>query len=359
MEEIRKKQLKPLAGMTLYELRQVTESLGLPKFTATQLAQWIYGKRVTTFDEMVNISKANREKLAAQYEVGLYAPVDAQTSADGTVKYLFDVGEGKKIESVMIPEDDRVTLCISSQKGCRMNCYFCMTGRQGYHGNLTASQIVNQVLSVPEAADITNVVFMGMGEPLDNIEEVLKVIEIMTASWGFAWSPKRITVSTVGVKPALQQLVEETQVHIAVSVHNAVHEERLSMMPLEKIYPIKEVMQMLSDYDFAHQRRLSIEYIMWQWFNDDIKHAEALREIIPNEHVRVNLIRYHMIPDIPKLRTSSDERMAQFRDYLNSRGITCTIRRSRGEDISAACGMLAGKVKGPQAAKPQSARTKR
>lgn len=357
--QVKDKQLRPLAGMTLEELQRTVLGLGMPKFVAKQIAEWIYGKRVTTFDQMVNISKANREKLAAQYVVGLNAPVDAQTSADGTVKYLFDVDEGKKIESVMIPEDDRVTLCISSQKGCRMNCYFCMTGRQGYHGNLTACQIINQVLSVPEAADITNVVFMGMGEPLDNLEEVMKVIEIMTAPWGFAWSPKRITVSTVGVKPALQQLVEETQVHIAVSVHNAIAEERLSMMPLEKIYPIKEVMQMLSDYDFAHQRRLSVEYIMWQWFNDDIKHAEALREIIPNEHVRVNLIRYHMIPDIPKLRTSSEERMTQFRDYLNSRGVTCTIRRSRGEDISAACGMLAGKVKGPQAAKPQPGRTKR
>lgn len=351
------KNKRPLAGMTLDELQRTVLALGMPKFVAKQLADWIYNKRVTTFDAMVNISKANREKLSEHYTVGLAAPVNARTSGDGTVKYLFDVGEGKQVETVMIPEDDRVTLCISSQKGCRMNCYFCMTGRQGYSGNLTANQIINQVLSVPEAADVTNVVFMGMGEPLDNIDEVLKVIEIMTAPWGFAWSPKRVTVSTVGVKPALRQLVEETQVHIAVSVHNAIAEERLSMMPLEKIYPIKEVMQMLGDYDFAHQRRLSIEYIMWQWFNDDIKHAEALREIIPDEHVRVNLIRYHMIPDIPKLRTSSDERMAQFRDYLNSRGITCTIRRSRGEDISAACGMLAGKVKAAQpATKPQPTR---
>ena len=258
------------------------------------------------------------------------------------------------MESVYIPDDDRATLCISSQKGCRMNCYFCMTGRQGFHGNLTANQIINQVLSIPETHTLTNIVFMGMGEPLDNLDAVLNVIEILTSDWGFAWSPKRVTVSTVGVKPALRELVEKTQVHIAVSVHNAVAEERQSMMPLEKVYPIRDVMDMLGEYDFAHQRRLSVEYIMWQWFNDDIKHAEALREIIPDEHVRVNLIRYHLIPEIPKLRTSSDERMAQFRDYLNGRGITCTIRRSRGEDISAACGMLAGKVKSQEeSAKPQ------
>ena len=343
--ETKNRKLKPLAGMNLNELREVTAGLGMPKFVATQLAEWIYAKRVTTFDEMRNISKANKELLANQYCVGLYGPQSAQASEDGTVKYLFDAGGDKAIESVYIPEDDRATLCLSSQKGCRMNCYFCMTGRQGFHGNLTANQIINQVLSVPQTQQLTNVVFMGMGEPLDNLDNVLKVIEILTAPWGLAWSPKRITVSTVGVKNALKVLCETTSVHIAVSVHNAIEDERSQLMPIENAYHIKEVMDLLGKYDFAHQRRLSVEYIMWQWFNDDIKHAEALREILPNEHVRVNLIRYHMIPGAAKLRTSSDERMAYFRDYLNSKGITCTIRRSRGEDISAACGMLAGKVK--------------
>lgn len=340
--------MKPLAGMNLTELQQVSESLGMPKFTAKQLADWIYVKRVSTFDEMLNISKANRSKLQEKYRVGLYGPKNAQRSEDGTVKYLFDADDGMAVETVFIPDDDRATLCISSQKGCRMNCYFCMTGRQGFHGNLTANQIINQMLSVPDSQALTNVVFMGMGEPLDNIDAVLKVIEILTAPWGLAWSPKRITVSTVGVKPALRDLLESTQVHIAVSVHDAIKEERQSLMPIDRIYPIEDIMNMLGEYDFAHQRRLSIEYIMWQWFNDDIKHAEALRKIIPNEHVRVNLIRYHMIPDTPKLRTSSDERMANFRDYLNAHGITCTIRRSRGEDIAAACGMLAGIVKTSQ-----------
>ena len=226
MENKKTKKLKPLAGMTLDELRRVTSSLGMPKFAATQLAQWIYGKRVTSFDEMLNISKANRQRLEAEYCVGLYAPESAQKSEDGTVKYLFDAGEGKKVESVYIPDDDRATLCISSQKGCRMNCYFCMTGRQGFHGNLTANQIINQVLSIPETHTLTNIVFMGMGEPLDNLDAVLNVIEILTSDWGFAWSPKRVTVSTVGVKPALRELVEKTQVHIAVSVHNAVVEVR-------------------------------------------------------------------------------------------------------------------------------------
>ena len=316
------------------------------------MAKWLYEKRVKSIDEMTDLSIAGRQRLAQQYCVGRQEPDVVTESIDGTRKYLFYASSGNAIESVYIPEDDRATLCISSQKGCKMNCSFCMTGRQGFHGNLTSAEIINQILSIPESESLTNVVFMGMGEPLDNLDAVLNVIEILTSDWGFAWSPKRVTVSTVGVKPALRELVEKTQVHIAVSVHNAVAEERQSMMPLEKVYPIRDVMDMLGEYDFAHQRRLSVEYIMWQWFNDDIKHAEALREIIPDEHVRVNLIRYHLIPEIPKLRTSSDERMAQFRDYLNGRGITCTIRRSRGEDISAACGMLAGKVKSQEEVKP-------
>lgn len=343
--ENKSKSKKPLLGMTLSDLRQVTHDLGMPKFVASQLASWIYDKRVNTFDEMLNISKKNRELLAEKYQVGFESPVEAQQSEDGTVKYLFDVGNEQMIESVYIPDDERATLCISSQKGCRMNCYFCLTGRQGFHGNLTAAQIINQVLSVPQSKELTNVVFMGMGEPLDNLDPVLKVIEILTSDWGLAWSPKRVTVSTVGVKPGLKQLLEQTSVHVAVSVHNAVPEERQSLMPIEKVYPIEKIMEILGGYDFAHQRRLSVEYIMWNWFNDDIRHAEKLRELLPNEHVRVNLIRYHMIPEVAKLRTSSDERMTYFRDYLNGHGITCTIRRSRGEDISAACGMLAGKVK--------------
>ena len=340
-----KKVLKPLAGMTLKQLQEVTADLGMPRFVAKQLAGWIYDKRATTWDEMRNISAANKQLLAERYRIGLEPPIGATKSDDGTIKYLFDAGGGHAVESVYIPEDDRATLCISSQKGCRMNCYFCMTGRQGFHGNLTAAQIINQVLSVPGSKQLTNVVFMGMGEPLDHLEAVLQAIEILTADWGLAWSPKRITVSTVGVKPGLKSLLEETSVHVAVSVHDAVAEERQSLMPIERAFAIKDIMEMLGKYDFAHQRRLSVEYIMWQWFNDDIKHAEVLRELLPNEHVRVNLIRYHPIPDTPKLRTSSDERMAYFRDYLNSKGVTCTIRRSRGEDIAAACGMLAGKVK--------------
>lgn len=334
----------PLVGMTLNELREVVAQLGMPRFTATQLAQWIYEKRVSTFGDMNNISKVNQAKLERHYCVGVEAPSMAHHSVDGTIKYLFDVGDGQAVESVYIPDEDRATLCISSQKGCKMNCSFCMTGKQGFHGNLTAHQIINQVLSIPESASLTNVVFMGMGEPMDNLEPVLKAIEIMTASWGLAWSPKRITVSSIGKLAELKRLVEETSVHIAISVHSPFHEERERLMPVERAYPLQKVLDFLSRYDFAHQRRLSVEYIMWDGLNDDRRHAEALAAMLKPCSARVNLIRFHAIPGVD-LRTSNEQHMVDFREYLNRQGIICTIRRSRGEDIFAACGMLAGKVK--------------
>ena len=330
--------------MSLSQLQQVVAQLGMPRFTAKQLAEWIYVHRAKSFDEMNNISKANRARLQDAYSLGLKAPIKEQRSVDGTAKYLFGVGDGQAVESVYIPDDDRATLCISSQKGCRMNCHFCMTGKQGYHGNLTANQIINQVLSVPESESLTNVVFMGMGEPMDNLQEVMQAIEVITAPWGLAWSPKRITVSSIGKIRELTQLVEQTNVHIAISVHSPYHAERASLMPVENAYPINKVMRMLSNYDFAHQRRLSLEYIMFNGLNDDMEHAQALEQLIDRQPIRVNLIRFHAIPGV-NLKTSDEERMVRFRDYLNSRGIICTIRRSRGEDIFAACGMLAGKNK--------------
>jgi len=336
-----------LIGMTLGELENVAKSGGMPRFVAKQLAQWIYDKHVTDFKQMSNISKKNIAWLEANYEVGRRKPTRSSKSADGTVKYLFDIS-GRCIESVYIPDKDRATLCVSSQVGCRMNCYFCATGRGGFKGNMTSSDIINQILSIPPEGSsmqaLTNVVFMGMGEPLDNFKEVEKVIEILTAPWGLAWSPKRITVSTVGKLPELKDLLDHTQVHVAVSVHSADERERESMMPAQRAFPISNVVQLLKGYDFSHQRRLSFEYIMWRNINDDIAHAEALVKLTGNLPVRVNLIRFHAIPGV-ELHPSSEEKMLIFRNYLNSRGILCTIRTSRGEDIEAACGMLAGKTK--------------
>lgn len=337
--------------MTLEELQKVALSGKMPKFVGKQLADWLYGKKVTSFDEMTNLSKKNLAWLRENYVIGREAPARSARSQDGTVKYLFNVGQGRAIESVYIPDKDRATLCVSSQVGCKMNCYFCATGKMGFKANLTAAQIINQILSIPPKpekgfepmTELTNVVFMGMGEPLDNLPEVLKVIEILTAPWGLAWSPKRVTVSTVGKLPQLKELLDRTQVHIAISVHTADTRERESMMPAQKAFPITAVMKLLSGYDFSHQRRLSLEYIMWQRVNDDVAHADMLIKLIGNCDCRVNLIRFHAIPGV-NLRPASDERMLMLRSYLNSHGITATIRASRGEDIDAACGMLANKT---------------
>ena len=339
-----------LIGMTLSELQNVVLRGKMPKFVGKQLAEWLYDKRVSDFESMANISKKNKEWLAANYEIGREAPGKQTKSSDGTVKYLFNVGKGNVIESVYIPDKERATLCVSSQSGCKMNCYFCATGKLGFKANLTAAQIINQILSIPPESKagesamnpLTNVVFMGMGEPLDNFKEVEKVIEILTAPWGLAWSPKRITVSTVGKLPQLKELLDRTQVHVAISVHTADTAQRESMMPAQRAFPISSVMRTLAGYDFSHQRRLSLEYIMWRGVNDDIAHAEMLVKLIGNIPCRVNLIRYHAIPGVD-LHPCSEERMIMFRNFLNSKGITATIRASRGEDIDAACGMLAGK----------------
>lgn len=332
--------------MTLDELQSVAIRGKMPKFVGKQLAEWIYDKRAISFDQMVNISKKNKEWLSENFEIGRQKPAGWQKSSDGTVKYVFRVGDGKLIESVYIPDKDRATLCVSSQVGCKMNCYFCATGKMGFKANLTAAEIMNQILSIPPDGEnmnpLTNLVFMGMGEPLDNFKAVKKVIEILTAPWGLAWSPKRITVSTVGKLPELKDLLDQTQVHVAISVHTADIQQRESMMPAQKGFPISAVMKLLSGYDFSHQRRLSLEYIMWRGVNDDIAHADMLIKLIGNIDCRVNLIRFHAIPGVD-LHTASDERMQMFRNHLNQKGITATIRTSRGEDIAAACGMLAKK----------------
>ena len=345
-----KREKQKLIGMNRAELQDVAYKGGMPRFVGKQLAEWIYGKGAESFDEMVNISKRNKEWLAENYEIGREAPRKSARSQDGTVKYLFPVGNGLTVESVYIPDRDRATLCVSSQAGCKMNCYFCATGKMGFKKNLTAAQIINQVLSIPprpargEATmtPLTNVVFMGMGEPLDNFQEVERTIEIMTAPWGLAWSPKRITVSTVGKLPQLKELLDRTQVHVAISVHTADTAQRESMMPAQKAFPVQAVMRMLQAYDFSHQRRLSLEYIMWRGVNDDVAHADMLVKLIGDIDCRVNLIRFHAIPGV-ELHPASEERMLMFRNYLNSKGITATIRASRGEDIDAACGMLSTK----------------
>ena len=334
---------RKLLGLTLDELREVAAGNGLKPFAAKQMARWLYEKRVTGIDAMTDLSKEARSRMiAAGWIVGREEAVAEARSADGTAKYLFPGAGGRDIEAVVIPDRERATICVSSQAGCRMNCAFCMTGRQGFHGNLDAGAIINQILSVPESGELTNVVFMGMGEPTDNADAVLAAIEILTAPWGMAWSPKRITVSTIGKLRELRTLLDTTKVHIAISIHSPYPTERLALMPVEKAFPIKDVISLLRQYDFSHQRRLSFEYIMFKGLNDDRRHCLELAHMLKGLDCRVNLIRFHAIPD-SDLAAPSTEVMERFRDTLNAQGITATIRASRGEDIMAACGMLAGK----------------
>lgn len=331
--------------MTPGELQSVAEETGLPRFAGRQMAQWLYVKKVRSIDDMTNISRFGRAALSEKYEVGATGYLTVQQSADGTKKYLFPVSTGKEtsaVEAVMIPDGDRATLCVSSQSGCRMGCRFCMTGRQGFHGNLSASDIISQFVSIDESDALTNAVFMGMGEPLDNYENVSRAIEILTSDWGFAWSPKRITVSTIGVIPVLRRYLDESRCHLAVSLHSPFPEERQSIMPAEKAWPAEAVIELVRQYDFTGQRRVSFEYTMFAGFNDDKRHADALARLLKGLECRVNLIRFHQIPDFP-YTTSSDAVIDAFRDRLNRNGITATVRASRGEDILAACGMLAGK----------------
>lgn len=325
--------------MTLAELQSLVKQLGMPAFSAKQIASWLYDKKVKSIDEMTNLSLKHRDLLKELYEVGAYAPVETMRSVDGTIKYLYQVGETHFVESVYIPDDDRATLCVSSQVGCKMNCKFCMTGKQGFSANLTAAQILNQIHSLPERDKLTNVVMMGMGEPLDNLDEVLKALEVMTASYGYAWSPKRVTLSTVGLRKGLKRFIEESDCHLAVSLHSPLPLQRRELMPAEKAFSITEIVDLLRQYDFSKQRRLSFEYIVFKGVNDSLPYAKELLKLLRGLDCRVNLIRFHAIPNVDLEGVDMDT-MVHFRDYLTSHGLFTTIRASRGEDIFAACGML-------------------
>ena len=326
--------MEVLLGKTLEELQSIAIQAGLPKFAGKQLAQWLYVHRVRSFDEMTNISLKGREALKASYTIGRHDPVREAVSEDGTRKYLFAVGESY-VETVYIPEEDRATLCVSTQLGCKMGCKFCMTGTLGFHGHLPASEILNQIFYFD---DLTNIVYMGEGEPMDNLDNVLRSLEIMTCEYGCGWSPKRITVSTVGI-PAMKRFLEESECQLAVSMHNPFASERKEIMPAEKMMSITDVVTLIKQYDWSHQRRVSFEYICWKGQNDSIRHAKELIRLLKGLNCRINLIRFH--EGVDRLFPASDEKqMEWFRDYLTDNGVTTTIRRSRGEDILAACGML-------------------
>lgn len=330
---------KILMGMDIRELKVAVAELGMPGFTAAQIAKWMYQHHITDIEQMTNISKANRERLAATFVVGAMPPLDVQKSMDGTIKYLFPTHGGKFVETVYIPDGDRATLCVSSQVGCKMNCLFCQTGKQGFEGNLTAGDIINQIYSLPERDKLTNVVFMGQGEPMDNLDNVMRATQLLTADYGWAWSPKRITVSSVGIKGKLKRFLDESDCHIAISMHSPLHEQRAQLMPAEKGMAIAEVVELLKQYDFTHQRRASFEYIVFDGLNDSMMHAREIVKLVDGLECRVNLIRFHSIPSVD-LHGADMKKMESLRDYLTAHGVFTTIRASRGQDIFAACGLL-------------------
>jgi len=333
---------EPLFGKTLNELIQLTVDLGLPKFTAGQLADWLYKKQINSVEEMSNLSKKTRELLAEKYSFGTAQPAKVQISADGTKKYLFLTGKHQFIETAMIPDDDRVTVCVSSQVGCKMGCLFCMTAKQGFQGQLSAGEIVNQIRSIEEAATVTNIVYMGMGEPFDNLEEVLKSIDILTSPWGYGMSPRRITVSSIGIVPAMVRFLQESEAHLAISLHTPFDEQRKSLMPVQLAYPIAEVVEELRKFDFSGQRRVSFEYILFKGLNDSPVHVKELSRLLNGIKCRINLIRFHPVPGTP-LVSPDEETITHFKNQLNDKGIFTSVRASRGQDIYAACGLLSTK----------------
>jgi len=331
-----------LFGLTPTKLKTVVSSLGLPTFTATQLAEWMYKKQVSGFADMTNLSKQAREKLETEYTVQLIPSTKVQISTDGTKKYLYPTQTAKFIEAAYIPDSDRATLCVSTQIGCKMGCLFCMTGKQGFQGNLSAGEILNQIQSLPEFDKLTNIVYMGMGEPLDNVDAVLDSIEIMTSEKGYGWSPKRITVSTIGIIPAMITFLEKSQAHLAVSLHSPFDAERQEIMPIQSVYPITEVIAEIRRWELGRQRRISFEYIMFKGVNDTARHANELVRLLNGIKCRINLIRFHPIPDTP-LEGTSEAGIVEFQNRLKAKGLTVTIRASRGQDIFAACGLLSTK----------------
>lgn len=331
-----------LFGKNLIELQELSLALGLPKFTGKQLADWLYKKEVSSIDEMSNLSKKARELLNEKYEFGLSAPSKVQVSIDGTKKYLFPTQHQKFIETAMIPDDDRKTVCVSTQVGCKMGCLFCMTGKQGFQGQLTAGEIVNQIRSIEEYGEVSNIVYMGMGEPFDNLEAVLKSLDILTSDWGYAMSPRRITVSSIGIIPAMIRFLNESEAHLAISLHTPFDEERRKLMPVQIAYPIADVINEIKGWDFGRQRRVSFEYILFKGLNDSAYHVRELVRLLSGIRCRINLIRFHPVPGTP-LESPDEETITSFRDQLTAKDITTTIRASRGQDIYAACGLLSTK----------------
>ncbi len=335
---------KSLCGLTADEIFDLIGPLNFTSSHAISISNSIYKKGISNISEMVKIPYRFKEELFNIAVTGIYLPLASEVSADKSVKYMFRTENGKEFETVYIPDYKRNTVCVSTQSGCRMGCSFCITGRYGFRGNLTAGEIVNQILAIPQAGKVTHIVFMGMGEPMDNLENVLKACNIITAEWGLAISSRNITVSTVGIMPGVEQFLQRSDCNLTLSLYSPFSVERREIIPVENKFPVLNIIEMMKNFPLKKRRRLSIAYIMIKNLNDTDSHLEELKAILKGSKIRVNLLSYHP-GNNDKNCSSPAERMQFFKHNLIISGISASIRKSRGADISAACGLLAAGLK--------------
>ena len=341
-----------LLGMSQDMLERFFAERGEKPFRARQIMQWIYQRNVTDFDDMTDLSKKLRERLHADAEIVLPRVQARHDSKDGTVKWLFATDCGQAVETVFIPEPARGTLCISSQVGCALDCAFCATGAQGFNRNLTSAEIIGQVFvansELPRRDNgepaVTNVVFMGMGEPLANYRNVIPVLRLLISDWGYGLSRRRVTVSTSGIVPLIDKLADECNVSLAVSLHAPNDELRDRIVPINKLHPIRDLLTACWEYAAKHSNRfITFEYVMLRGVNDSLAHADELFELLRNKPAKVNLIPFNPFPKTV-FKRSAVETIRHFQDRLRQHGLVVTTRRTRGDDINAACGQLAGDV---------------
>jgi 23S rRNA (adenine2503-C2)-methyltransferase len=333
-----------LCGLTVDEIFRLIKSGGYNYAHAVSVADGIYKKCISDTYQIKGISKRLKDCLNDIAETGIYSPVSSEISADSTVKNLFISPEGKKFESVWMPDIKRKTVCVSTQSGCRMGCPFCATAKYGFHGNLSAGDIVNQVLSIPDTVKATHVVFMGMGEPMDNLENVLKACTILTAEWGMALSSRNITVSSVGITPGIIEFLNRSSCNLTISLYSPFRAERKKVIPVESVYPVHEILNIIKNFPVRKKRRFSVGYIMIKDVNDTGRHLEGLKKLLRESKIRVNLMPYHTMSGDSNV-SSSEKRMLEFKHELIVSGISASVRKSRGQDISAACGLLASGLK--------------
>ena len=338
-----------LKNLSFQELRDFISSFGKERYRTIQIMRWLYKEGVRSIDEMTNLSKKFRQELTEISFISVLHPIKVEQSKDGTKKFLFQLEDGNRIESVLIPDKKRLTLCLSTQVGCALGCRFCLTGKMGWKRDLMVSEILNQILAVKETltppASVTNIVLMGMGEPLINYHHTLKAIELMMNPDAFKFSSRRITLSTAGVFPELEQLSQERiSFRLAVSLNASDEKTRSILMPVNRRYPMNKVLEVCRKFPLRPRCRITFEYVLVEGINDSPTQAKRLLKLLKNIPSKVNLIPLNEAPEIP-FKKPSEEKIREFQEILTKGGLTAIIRTSKGAEISAACGQLQAKTR--------------